>query len=64
MPEHHPFPSKFCNRFYVSDCGEVVRLSFGELFNGREEMHTSLTLLRADALALLELLNQIFPQPH
>ena len=54
-------PSMFANRFYVSACGKITRISFGELLDGREEMHTGLTLLTEDAVALRDLLNQLFP---
>lgn len=55
------FPSKFTNRFYVADCSHFVRLSFGEILNGREEIHTSLVMVRDDAISLRNLLNEQFP---
>ncbi len=58
----HFLPARFANRFYVSDCKEVCRLSFGETIDGREELHTGIVLHPKDAVALRDLLNKIYPQ--
>lgn len=57
------FPALFSNRFYVHNCGPIVRLSFGEALNGQEALHTGIVLLRQDAVALRDLLTRLLEVP-
>ncbi len=52
---------RFSNRFYVSDCNEIARISVGEKIDDKEELHTHLVMVKSDVLALRDLLIQLYP---
>jgi len=54
-------PSRFANRFYLANCKEILRLSFGERLNDQEAWHTAIVMLPQDAIALRDSLNKLFP---